>query len=85
VTTYEKVLDGVVVERVVPVDGDYSDTQLGLLALDYTGGDGWRRQGQVIEAPAEVEQQEAPADPPAQQDTPPAKPVKPGKEKTDGS
>jgi hypothetical protein len=85
VTTYEKLVDGVVVERVIPIDGDYTDTLLGCLALDYTGGDGWRREGQVVEQPAEVEQQEPPAAPQAKQDTPPAKPGKPGKEKTDGS
>lgn len=81
-TTYEKVVDGVVVEKVVPIDGDFTDTQLGLLALDYTGGDGWRREGQVVEQPAEVEQQQ---DNGGDAIEPPAEPAKPAKEKTDGS
>lgn len=81
-TTYEKVVDGAVVERVVPIDGDYSDTQLGLLALDYAGGDGWRREGQVVEQPAEAEQQQNTG---GDAKEPPAKPAKPGKEKTSGS
>lgn len=80
-TTYEKVVDGVVVERVIPFDGDYTDTQLGLLALDYTGGDGWRREGQVVEPLAEQEQDDTGGDATNQ----PAKPAKPGKEKTDGA
>jgi hypothetical protein len=81
VTTYEKVVDGVVVERVVPIDGDYTDTLLGCMALDYAGGDGWRREGQVVEQPAEQEQDDIGGD----AKTPPAKPAKPGKEKTDAS
>lgn len=44
-TIYERVVDGDVVERVEPVDGDYSDTELGVRALDYRGGDGWRVEG----------------------------------------
>ena len=42
-TTYEKVVDGHVVERVTPVEGDHEDTRLGCVVLD--GVDGWRVQG----------------------------------------
>jgi hypothetical protein len=38
--TYERVLDGEVVERVQPIEGDYEDTRLGLLAME-DGGE-WR-------------------------------------------
>jgi hypothetical protein len=38
--TYERVLDGTVVERVTPIEGDYEDTRLGLLTLE--DGSEWR-------------------------------------------
>lgn len=38
--TYERVLDGRVVERVTPIEGDFEDTRLGLLAME-DGGE-WR-------------------------------------------
>lgn len=55
-TTYEKVVDGRVVERVTPVDGDHEDTRLGCAVLD--GVDGWRIAGTetVDEQPAELPQ-----------------------------
>lgn len=86
-TTYEKVVDGVVAERVIPIDGDYTDTLLGCMALEYQGGDGWRREGQVVEPPAEAEQQqeETGDKPAATKDSTPAKPARPGKENSSGS
>jgi hypothetical protein len=72
---YEKVIDGVVVEKVQPVEGDYTDTLLGCKALDYTGGDGWRREGQVVEPAPEPDEQQA--DEPAA--PAPIEPVKSGK------
>jgi hypothetical protein len=63
VPIYEKVLDGTVVERVQPVAGDYSDTELGVLALEYSGGDGWRREGQVVEQPVTEDVEQPPAEP----------------------
>lgn len=38
--TYERVLDGRVVERVTPIEGDFEDTRLGLLAME--DGSKWR-------------------------------------------
>jgi hypothetical protein len=71
VPTYEKVVDGQVVERVIPVDGDYTDTLLGCLALEYKGGDGWRREGQTVK--------------PAEKSTEPEQPAKSARSKRDGS
>lgn len=39
-STYERVLDGKVVERVTPIEGDFEDTRLGLLAME--DGSAWR-------------------------------------------
>lgn len=45
-TTYERVVDGRVVEVVTPVFGDHEDTRLGCAALDRKPGeDGWRVEG----------------------------------------
>lgn len=38
--TYERVLDGRVVERVTPIEGDFEDTRLGLLVME--DGSEWR-------------------------------------------
>jgi hypothetical protein len=37
---YERAIDGKVVERVQPIEGDYEDTRLGLLAME--DGSEWR-------------------------------------------
>jgi hypothetical protein len=39
-STYERVVDGRVVERVTPIEGDFEDTRLGLLAME--DGSEWR-------------------------------------------
>ncbi|HVK25056.1 MAG TPA: hypothetical protein VM677_27160 [Actinokineospora sp.] len=70
-TVYEKVVDGVVVERVQPIDGDYTDTLLGTLVLD---GDPHWRIADEDQAPAQPDdtpkppaagdiEDQAPADP----------------------
>ncbi|GAA0638223.1 hypothetical protein GCM10010174_70090 [Kutzneria viridogrisea] len=80
--TYENVVDGEVVERVIPVDGDYTDTLLGCKALEYQGGDGWRREGQVVEQAEESNQDGDGEQPPAE----PAKPAdKQNRSARDGS
>jgi hypothetical protein len=48
--TYERILDGEVVERVTPIEGDYEDTRLGLLAME-DGGE-WRIAATARTSPA---------------------------------
>lgn len=50
-TTYERVDDGQVVERVTPKPGGYEDTRLGVAALEGTGG--WRVADQEPAAPTQ--------------------------------
>lgn len=69
--TYEKVVNGRVVERVTPVDGDHEDTRLGCAAID--GADGWRVV-EFVEPPAVDEL--PPAEPP-QDTTPKPRPTPP--------
>jgi hypothetical protein len=44
VTTYERVVNDEVVERVTPIDGSHEDTRIGVLVLE--GGSEWRVVGQ---------------------------------------
>ncbi len=48
-TTYERVVDGEVVERVTPIDGSHEDTRLGVLVLE--GSSEWRVEGAQLPAP----------------------------------
>lgn len=63
--TYEKVVDGRVVERVTPVDGDHEDTRLGCAAID--GTDGWRvvefAEPPVVESPKDTTPKPRPTPP----------------------
>lgn len=87
-TTYERVVDGRVVERVTPVFGDHEDTRLGCAALDRKPGeDGWRVQGVDDVAPAEPSTAEETAGiPPVDTTTQtPAEPDKPTEEVDHGA
>lgn len=60
--TYERVDEhGAVVERVQPIDGDYEDTRLGLLAMEE--GSEWRLANAEPEPSTEAEPEPAPARP----------------------
>jgi hypothetical protein len=70
VTTYERVIDGEVVERVTPIDGSHEDTRLGVLVLD--GGSEWRVEGAQPASPALNDETSAVPEHVAPQDTPSA-------------
>jgi len=76
-TTYERVVDGRVVERVTPVFGDHEDTRLGVAALDRKQGeDGWRVQGVEDVVPADPDEMSGAEDQGADEQ-PISKPPKP--------
>jgi hypothetical protein len=57
VTTYERVVNGEVVERVTPIDGSHEDTRIGVLVLE--GNSEWRLAGST--QPNESSENSAPA------------------------
>jgi hypothetical protein len=74
VTTYERVVDGEVVERVTPLDGSHEDTRIGCLVLE--GGSDWRVEGTApAELPTSLDGDALPTTgdsaPPPQDDAPP--------------
>jgi hypothetical protein len=69
VTTYERVVDGEVVERVTPIDGSHEDTRIGVLVLE--GSSEWRLAAGEPPTAAEEQQTDPPAPPaPAADDIP---------------
>ncbi|MEO6081924.1 MAG: hypothetical protein ABIQ18_02330 [Umezawaea sp.] len=78
-STYEYVVDGQVVERVSPIDGDHEDTRLGCAALDRAeDADGWRKVVDVVEHQAAVDEPLAtPVDPAPTDTSTPPKPTAP--------
>ena len=93
-TTYERVVNGEVVERVTPIDGSHEDTRIGVLVLE--GGSEWRVVGQeptpepaepspTPETAVEPHATEAPSGPQNDEPTSPATPDQPTEEVDHGT